>query len=148
MEQANIIITHYGSGIAVGLEGTKKQIERTFNRFFNWGATSTAEGGDYLHELSDKFAYFLSSEKSMLRALTAETIMRWQDSEISGQYKTPSRHHKKNNGKKFLEDAQKVARDEYESFRREPFMQYEKSPVHFYGQLDGGAPSWVSETED
>ena len=148
MEQANIIVTYYGHGIAVGLEGTKKQIERTFNRFFNWGATSTAAGGDYLHELSDRFAYFLSTERDMLRALTAETIMRWQDSEVSDQYKTPARHHKKNNGKKFLQDAEKVARDEYESFKREPFMQYEKTPVHFYQELDGGAPSWVRETED
>lgn len=148
MEQANIIISAYGNGIAVGLNGTREQIERTFNRFFNWGATGSGELGGYLHDLSDKFSYFLSNEKNMLRALTSETIMRWQDSEIADQYKTPSRHHKKNNGKKFFEDAQKVARDEYASFKREPFMQYEKTPTHIYQQLDGGAPSWANETED
>jgi hypothetical protein len=148
MEQANIVISSYGHGIAVGLEGTKKQIERTFNRFFNWGAIGAAESVEYLHELSNKFSYFISTEENMIRAMTAENIVKWQDSEISGQYKTPSRHYKKNNGKKFLADAAQAARDEYESFKREGFMQFIKTPTYIYQQLDGGAPSWVSETED
>jgi hypothetical protein len=84
----------------------------------------------------------------MVRAMTAENIVKWQDSEISGQYKTPSRHYKKDNGKKFLADAAQAARDEYESFSRESFMLQMKSPSHIYQQLDGGAPSWISETED
>jgi hypothetical protein len=148
MNQANIVISSYGHGIAVGLEGNKQQIERTFNRFFNWGAIGAGEGVEYLHELSNKFSYFISTEESMVRAMTAENIVKWQDSEISGQYKTPSRHHKKDNGKKFLADAAQAARDEYESFKRESFMQYEKTPTHIFQQLDGGAPSWIKETED
>jgi len=148
MNQANIIISSYGHGIAVGLEGSKKEIERTFNRFFNWGAIGAGEGVEYLHELSNKFSYFLSTEESMVRAMTAENIVKWQNSEISGQYKTPSRHYKKDNGKKFLADAAQSARDEYESFPRESFMLQMKSPSHIYQQLDGGAPSWASETED
>jgi hypothetical protein len=27
-------------------------------------------------------------------------------------------------------------------------MLFTKTPTHIYQQLDGGAPSWVSETED
>ena len=148
MEQANIVISSYGHGIAVGLEGTKKQIERTFNRFFNWGAIGVAESVEYLHELSNGFSYFISTKEDMIRAMTAENIVKWQDSEISGQYKTPARHYKKNNGKKFLADAAQAARDEYESFSRESFMLFTKTPTHIYQQLDGGAPDWVSETED
>jgi hypothetical protein len=148
MNQANIIISAYGNGIAVGLHGTREEIEKNFNRFFNWGATGIGELGDYLHDLSDKFSYFLSTEESMVRAMTAENIVKWQNSEISGQYKTPSRHYKKDNGKKFLADAAQSARDEYESFPRESFMLQMKSPSHIYQQLDGGAPFWSSETED
>jgi hypothetical protein len=31
-EQANIVISAYGNGIAVGLHGTREQIEKNFNR--------------------------------------------------------------------------------------------------------------------
>jgi hypothetical protein len=148
MNQANIIISAYGNGIAVGLNGTKEQIERTFNRFFNWGATGVGELGSYLHELSDNFAYFLSTEADMLRAMTYETMTRWQDSPVSEQYKARPRFHKKPNGEKFRADAVQAARDEYNSFARESFMLFAKTPTHIYQQLDGGAPSWISETED
>jgi hypothetical protein len=76
MNKANIIISAYGNGIAVGLHGTKEEIEKNFNRFFNWGATGQGELGSYLHELSDNFSYFLSTEADMLRAMTYETMTR------------------------------------------------------------------------
>jgi len=31
---------------------------------------------------------------------------------------------------------------------RENFMLFGKTPTHIYQQLDGGAPSWIKETED
>jgi hypothetical protein len=147
MTQANIIISAYGNGIAVGLNGTREQIEKTFNRFFNWGATGQGELGSYLHELSDNFSYFLSTEADMLRAMTYETMTKWQDSPVSDQYKARPRFHKKPNGKKFRADAVQAARDEYESFSRESFMLYTKTPTHLYRELDGGAPSWIPEYE-
>jgi hypothetical protein len=148
MTQANIIISHYGNGIAVGLNGTREEIERTFNRFFNWGATGVGELGNYLHELSDNFSYFLSTEADMLRAMTYETMTRWQDSPVSEQYKARPRFYKKPNGEKFRADAEQAARDEYNSFQREGFMTHQKSPSYIYRELDGGAPSWIKETED
>ena len=164
MEQANIIISTYGNGIAVGLKGTREQIEKTFNRFFNWGAAAAnasfmrsnqdcemqhGELGDsYLHEIGDNFAYFLSTDADMIRALTAETITKWQDSPISEQYKSRPRHHKKPNGDKFVRDAVDAATAEYNSIPRENFMLFAKTHTHIYQQLDGGAPSWISETED
>ena len=148
MEQANIVISAYGNGIAVGLNGTRAQIEKTFNRFFNWGATGIGELGDYLHDLSDNFSYFLSTETDMLRAMTYETMTKWQDSPVSEQYKARPRFHKKPNGTKFRSDAVAAATAEYESFPRESFMLQMKTPSHIYQQLDGGAPSWRSETED
>jgi len=148
MNKANIIISTYGNGIAVGLHGNREQIELTFNRFFNWGATGQGDSVGYLHDLSNDFAYFLSTEKDMLRAMTYETMTKWQDSPVSEQYKSRPRFYKKPNGEKFRADAAKAALAEYESFARENFMLYDKAPSHIYQQLDGGAPDWTSETED
>jgi hypothetical protein len=75
-------------------------------------------------------------------------MTKWQDSPISEQYKARPRFHKKPNGQKFREDAVKAARSEYDSFSRESFMLFTKTPTHIFQQLDGGAPDWVSETED
>jgi hypothetical protein len=164
MNQANIVISTYGNGIAVGLNGTREQIQKTFNRFFNWGAAGAGAnfmrsnqdcemqhgelGDSYLHEIGEKFSYFLSTEKDMIRGLTSETITKWQDSAISEQYKSRPRHHKKPNGTKFVRDAVAAATAEYNSFARENFMLFGKSSSYIYQQLDGGAPSWTSETED
>ena len=84
----------------------------------------------------------------MLRALTYEHLTKWQDSETSAQYKTKPRNHKKYSGKVFREHAQIAAQDEYNQIERENFMLYEKAPAYIFRELDGGAPSWVKETED
>lgn len=149
-DKANIIISTYGNGIAVGLQGTKEQIEREFNRFFNWGATGVGQVGGYLHELSDSFAYFLSTETDMLRAMAYECMTRWQDSPISSQYKSAplKRGEKKSKGTTFRQHARNAAIDEFNSYPRENFMLFEKSPNDIYNELDGGAPDWTSETED
>lgn len=162
--KAEIIISTYGNGIAVGLKGTKDQIDREFNRFFNWGGAGAnanfmrsnqdsemqnGELGDsYLHEISNNFSYFLSTDAAMLKAINAETITRWQDSPVSEQYKAKPRVHKRLQGIKFLEDALDAAKSEYESYERENFMLFSRTPSYVYQQLDGGAPSWTSETED
>lgn len=164
MEQAKVLISPYGNGIAVGLEGTKEQIEREYNRFFNWGAAGAnanvertsgdseiqhGELGDsYLHHVGNKFAYFLSTEESMIHALTYENMTKWQMTGITEQYKTKPRANKKESGKVFREHASIAAQDEYNTFERENFMLYDKAPTYIYRELDGGAPTWVKETED
>lgn len=164
MNKAKVLISPYGNGIAVGLEGTKEQIEREYNRFFNWGAAGAGanierasgdcemqhgELGDaYLHYVGESFAYFLSTQEDMIRALTYEHLTKWQDTETSAQYKTKPRNHKKDSGKVFREHAQIAAQDEYNQIERENFMLFQKAPAYIYQELDGGAPSWASETED
>ena len=161
---AEITISTYGNGIAVGLKGTREQIEREFNRFFNWGAAAAnvsfmrsnedsemqhGELGDsYLHEIGQNFSYFLSTHRAMIKAIAAETITRWQDSPVSEQYKARPRTNKKAQGNKFMAEALAAATAEYNSLPRENFMLFGKTPTHIYQQLDGGAPSWIKETED
>lgn len=160
-KQMNIIISTYGNGLAVGLNGTREQIEQTFNRFFNWGAaapnatfmrsnddceTAIGEFGDsYLHEVFDGFAYFLSSEEDMIKALTSEYLANWQDTPISKQYKG-GRSNKKVSGVKFRKDAENAARDEFNSYRKENFMLYNKSESPLFKVSTGGAPAWDSSS--
>ena len=128
---AKEVITAYGNGLAFGLSGTKAQIERSFNRFFNLGIAGSnvnsnmhEEGGwsnggatlgdGYLHYIGDNFAYFLTTEADIVRGLTWENVRLWQDSPISKQYK----------GKptKFLIDATQAATDTLNGVTRENFM--------------------------
>lgn len=159
MTQANIIISTYGNGIAVGLQGNKEQIEQTFNRFFNWGAaapnatfmrsnedceTNIGDFGDsYLHEVFGGFSYFLSTEEAMVKALESEYLANWQDTSISKQYKG-TRNKKKVAGLKFRDDAKNAARDEFNAYKKENFMLYNKSESPLFKISDGGAPSWDS----
>jgi|688.fasta_scaffold85978_2 hypothetical protein len=161
MKKANIIISTYGNGIAVGLQGTKDQIEQSFNRFFNWGAaapnitfmrsnedceTNIGDMGDsYLHEIFDGFCYFLSTEQDMIKALASEYLFNWQDTSISKQYKGV-RNNKKIAGLKFREDAQNAAREEFNSYTKENFMLYNKSESPLFKVSDGGAPSYDSSS--
>lgn len=161
MNNAKITISAYGNGIAVGLEGNPEEIEYTYNRFFNWGAAgqnaTAGEGSDsklgeignsYLHKLGERFSYFLSTESAMIAAMTAQVLAMTQDSPTSAGYKATARAHKKPFGQKFLDWAKSVARQEYDGFSRESFMLYEKGESVIYRELEGGAPDWVSETED
>ena len=124
-------ISSYGNGLAFGLAGTKAQIERSFNRFFNlgiaganvtsntdeeggWASNGETLGDGYLHYIGESFAYFLTTEPDIVRGLTWENIRLWQDSPISSQYKR--------NPEKFKADALKAAQDTLASFPRENFM--------------------------
>jgi hypothetical protein len=152
----NIIISTYGNGIAVGLQGSREQIDQTFNRFFNWGAaapnatfmrssddceTEIGDMGDsYLHEVHNSFAYFLSTEEAMVNAMTSQNLANWQDTPVSKQYKG-KRKEKKQSGQKFRADALNAARDEYNSFTKENFMLYSKSESPLFKVTDGGPAS-------
>ena len=128
---ASETISSYGNGLAFGLSGTKEQIERSFNRYFNIGAAGANvtsniddEGGwvsngqtlgdGFLHYIGESFAYFLTTEADVIRALTWENVRLWQDSPVSSQYKR--------NSAKFMQDAQSAARDTFETITRENFM--------------------------
>ena len=142
------IISNYGNGIAVGLRGTREQIELAFNRFFNLGATGKKTVGEFtedvgtwstlgrswgdgfLHYMGEGFAYFLSSEEKMVECLKWEKVRLWQDSEISAQYKGAKSQAKKIKGLQFLRDAFESAQKEVDSYPRENFMGWnvESSP--------------------
>ena len=137
------IISNYGNGIAVGLKGTREQIELAFNRFFNLGATGKKAVGEFtedvgtwstlgrswgdgfLHYVGENFAYFLSSEEKMIDSLKWEKVRLWQDSPTSKLFKG-----NKESGKRFLRTALLEASDEVASYPRENFMGWnvEKNP--------------------
>lgn len=139
----NLIISLYGSEIAVGIEGTKEEINQQFNRFFNIGGAApnctesfcsedSDTGDNYLHFLSDRFAYFLSSEEDMIKAFETEQFM-IMNTKSNPEYK----------GKKdgILNEVKTLARELYKNIKRESFMLYKTSEQVAFKQLDGGAPS-------
>jgi hypothetical protein len=128
---ASEVISSYGNGLAFGLSGTRAQIERSFNRYFNlgiaganvtsniddeggWVSNGQTLGDGFLHYIGESFAYFLTTEADIIRGLTWENIRLWQDSPISKQYKGKS--------EKFKTDALQAARDTLDAITRENFM--------------------------
>ena len=142
-ENSNLVISLYGSEIAVGIEGTKEQITQQFNRFFNMGGAApnctaafcsedSDAGDNYIHFLSDRFAYFLSHEEAMIKALETEQLMNMNAK--------PNPEHK---GKKdgILNEVKALASELYKNIKRENFMLYKTSDQAAFKKLDGGAPS-------
>jgi len=128
---ASEAISSYGNGLAFGLSGTKAQIERSFNRYFNlaiaganvtsnideeggWASNGQTLGDGFLHYIGENFAYFLTTEVDIVRGLTWENIRLWQNSPISAQYK--------HNPEKFKADALQAATDTFRALPRENFM--------------------------
>jgi hypothetical protein len=124
-------ISSYGNGLAFGLSGTKEQIERSFNRYFNlaiaganvtsnmdeeggWASNGETLGDGFLHFIGENFAYFLTTKEDIVRGLTWENIRLWQDTPIAKQYK--------GNPEKFKTDAMKAAQDTLDAITRENFM--------------------------
>jgi hypothetical protein len=142
-KNANLIVSLYGSEIAVGIEGTKQEIENQFNRLFNIGAAAPScssafcsedsnVGDSYLHFTCDNFAYFLSTEEDMIKAFTTEKLI-----------KANSQNNPQHKGKKggILAEIQALAEKEYKEIKRENFMLYKTSEQVAFKKLDGGAPS-------
>lgn len=143
-KNANLVISNYGNGIAVGIQGSKEQIEIQFNRFFNLGGAANGctsnycsndknVGDDYLHEMSDSFAYFLSTEEAMLDALTNEKIVNL-NSKPNPEFK----------GRKggVLSEIKMQAKEEYDKIERENFMQYKTSDVIAMTKIENGKSDW------
>jgi hypothetical protein len=142
-ENSNLVISLYGSEIAVGIEGTKEEINQQFNRFFNMGAAApnctssfcsedSDTGENYLHFTCDRFAYFLSTEEDMIKALVTEKI-------VSANSRSNPEHKGKQGG--FLSEVQALAGKEYKQIKRENFMLYKTTEQAAFKKLDGGAPS-------
>lgn len=147
-------ISSYGNGLAFGLSGTRAQIERSFNRYFNIGAAGSNvtsniddEGGwtsggqtlgdGFLHYIGESFAYFLTTEADVIRALTWENIRLWQDSPVSKQYKKTQ--------DKFLADAKAAATDTLASITRENFMGWATDRTTEGFALREGSADWCPE---
>jgi hypothetical protein len=140
---SNLIVSLYGSEIAIGIEGTKQEINQQFNRFFNLGGAAanctsafcsedSDTGDNYLHFMCDTFAYFLSSEEDMIKAFETESLVNL-NSKSNPQFK----------GKKdgVLAEVKQAAKETYQNIRRENFMLYKTSDQIAFKKLDGGAPS-------
>lgn len=151
---ASEVLSSYGNGIAFGLSGTKAQIERSFNRFFNlgiagsnvtsniddeggWTSGGQTLGDGFLHYIGQSFAYFLTTEADIIRGLTWENVRLWQDSPISKQYK----------GKptKFLIDATQAATDTLANIPRENFMGWATDRVPEGHLIREGSADWDPE---
>lgn len=142
-KNSNLVVSLYGSEIAVGIEGTREEINLQFNRFFNLGGAAhncteqfcseeSNTGDNYLHFMSDRFAYFLSSEEAMTEAFQTEMLM--------NANARPNPEHK---GKKdgILNEVKALAKELYKNIKRENFMLYKTSEQAAFKKLDGGAPS-------
>lgn len=140
----NLVISRYGNGIAVGIQGNKDQIEMQFNRFFNLGGAANGctsnycsndknVGDDYLHEMSDTFSYFLSTEEAMVDALTNELIVK-----LNSQ-SNPTLKGKKGG---VLAELKAQAQEQYDQIEKENFMQYKTSDAITMAKLDGGKGDW------
>jgi len=140
---SNLIVSLYGSEIAIGIEGTKEEINQQFNRFFNLGGAAanctsafcsedSDTGDNYLHFMCDTFAYFLSSEEDMIKAFETESLISF-NSKSNPQFK----------GKKdgVLAEVKQAAKETYQNIRRENFMLYKTSDQIAFKKLDGGAPA-------
>jgi hypothetical protein len=142
-KNANLVVSLYGSEIAVGIEGVKEEINRQFNRFFNMGAAApnctsafcsedSNVGDSYLHFTCDNFAYFLSTEEDMIQGLLTEKL-------VSMNKGSNPQHKGKKDG--VLAELKQLAEKEYKEIKRENFMLYKTSEQVAFKKLDGGAPS-------
>jgi hypothetical protein len=145
----NLVVSSYGNALAIGVEGSKEEIETQFNRFFNHGAAGrncTEDfcneegcGDNYLHFTSDKFAYFLSTDEAMVGALLNEKLMTLNSR--LGELQSVK-------GKKggLYNELKAEAEKDYSLLRRENFMGFKSPEANVYQQLDGGAPTWDSSS--
>lgn len=63
--KVKLIRQNYGSGIALGVEGDRQEVERFSNLFYNWKGTQS----DPIW-MSDTFAYLLTDEPRFFKAYT------------------------------------------------------------------------------
>jgi hypothetical protein len=106
-----IIVSNYGNGLAIGLQGSKEFQDSNFTRFYNTGAVAAT--GD-LHEVGEFFAYFLSDSAKMVQALTLANHLKMVSDGRSKLFKGMPVEMQGAT----IEDAEK----EFDSYPREEFM--------------------------
>ena len=106
-----IVLSNYGNGIAVGLYGEPSFIEYQFNMFFNYGGVSPR--GE-LHQLHENFAYFLSSEEDLAKAISLQQFTQMIVSKESRRFK--------GNPKGMQEMCDAIGKSAVEQMHRENFM--------------------------
>lgn len=106
-----VLVSSYGSGIAIGLQGATDFITHMENLFFNYGGVSDRAD---LHWETDTFAYFLSTREKAIDALALKNqvtmIMRGESKAF------------KKNPKGFEDYCLTNAQDEFASYENESFM--------------------------
>lgn len=131
-----IIISHYGSGIAVGLQGSEDFVEKQTNRFFNYGGIT--KQGEF-HSVTENFGFFLSSVERMISAIATQYFVSFQMDGTSKQFKgRPD----------LMEKATKEkASEEFNSYLKENFMtRYERQALSILGLAENGrAESWEED---
>jgi len=124
----HIVISSYGSGIAVGIGGDRDFLDRSFNLFFNYGAVS--KNGE-LHMESENFGYFLSSEEKLKNSLALE----WQTKSI----RLGTSKQWKGDPKGFDLAASRHAETVFDSYKRENFMNFNLGETYHIEAFSGGS---------
>lgn len=78
-EKGITLLSIYGSKFALGFEGDESFIERSFNLYYNYGATNGA-----LHRIHDGFSYIVLSDKERLLSC----LEKYFYSELHNEFKT------------------------------------------------------------
>jgi hypothetical protein len=64
-ESVKLVYCYFGNGIALGVYGSRENIDITLNGLFNYGAHSDSE----TRYLSDNFGYVLTTKKQLLHGI-------------------------------------------------------------------------------
>lgn len=142
-----IVKSIIGSRVVIGIQGTPEERERFYNKFYNFNGTSGR-----LHEMNggdNGFSFFRCEEEELIEALKVSKIVerRFRDSEK--KFKAPhgvTNGAKKTYGKNYLENLDKEARQEFDGWPEERFLEMHSS-ISPHKELDGGAPSWPPAPE-
>jgi hypothetical protein len=132
-----IIISSYGNGIAVGIQGNSEHIEKMSNLFFNYGGTT--KNGE-LHMESENFGYFLSTEERLKNALATH----WQTNAILNG---DSKRFKKN-PEGFDKYAKEIAEEIFSQYKRENFMGFNLGETYHVESFAGGMSGFKQKPEE
>jgi hypothetical protein len=132
-----ILVSSYGSGIALGLSGSPEFLESQFNLFFNCGAVSK---NGTLHKESEGFGYFVTSEDRVKSALA----LAWQVEKIhSGDSKGWKKRPQDFEAASFAH-----AETVFDSYKRENFMGFNLGETYNVAAFFGGGGAVKQKPEE
>lgn len=132
-----IVLSSYGNGLAVGLQGSSEYIEKMFNLFVNYGGTT--QNGE-LHMESENFGYFLSTEEKIKSAL----VSHWQTTAIVNG---DSKRFKKNPSG-FDKYAMEIAEEQFSHYKKENFMGFNLGETYHVESFTGGMSGYKQKPEE